>query len=601
MILHLDSTYRNILNYPNPAEFEIDFNGKPPPDASVKDVRGQYACDQYAQYSFGWVGDLTKKSDLYGIPGDTYTVSVIPLSGFMCILDPFDPRAAFFYNNKDVFNDYFVGLLMMDPATGQSSMITAYTGADGQFVLENTLFSSPYFRVSVSEMQKSTLNYYPTVEVSIVNPSFSLGNNLVILGSTSLMPSSPTEFILAKGLNTDLFVENVTKGWSSKVSKIVGRYRSVLLEAMPSYDSHDIFIVWARPHSAEGTSSPLFVSGVQDFSIQTSGTGYRAGDSLSNEEGSVSFEVSSTDPVGRVLGMRCTRPGSLLYPGDLLRVKKVVTDEDEEGVVVRVLQTGNWFLLSYTGDSPPTSSSLPARDENNPLFLVAFLNPSNFQMIYFSVVCYRKPVLYLNITAEEVGVINSLYAGNPDVAFRFFIIPFFSLYPNIIAPIVPYQNPTCYTVSIVSISLPNLPVCGFNVLLSDIPYVIVTLTNTNNDCYGTLVSNNPNSANANFICPIANIRNPDIVKFVVVGSYQKVVFKFTPKNSLRFRVSLPNGQLLKYSNTFVPYNLSCEKGSGPCSSINQPLNTDALNNNTLKVFPLLTSNYLSATFLFTPV
>jgi hypothetical protein len=415
------------------------------------------------------------------------------------------------------------------------------------------------------------------------------------------MPSSPTEFILAKGLNTDLFVENVTKGWSSKVSKIVGRYRSVLLEAMPSYDSHDIFIVWARPHSAEGTSSPLFVSGVQDFSIQTSGTGYRVGDSLSNEEGSVSFEVSSTDPVGRVLGMRCTRPGSLLHPGDLLRVKKVVTDGDEEGVVVRVLQTGNWFLISYTGDSPSTSNSLPARDENNPLFLVAFLNPSNFQMIYFSVVCYRKPVLYLNITAEEVGVINSLYAGNPDVAFRFFIIPFFSLYPNIIAPIVPYQNPTCYSVSIVSISLPNLPVCGFNVLLSDIPYVIVTLTNTNNDCYGTLVSNNPNSANANFICPIANIRNPDIVKFVVVGSYQKVVFKFTPKNSLRFRVSLPNGQLLKYSNTFVPYNLSCEKRSGPCSSINQPLNTDALNNNTLKVFPLLTSNYLSATFLFTPV
>ena len=204
--------------------------------------------------------------------------------------------------------------------------------------------------------------------------------------------------------------------------------------------------------------------------------------------------------------------------------------------------------------------------------------------------------------------INQLYT-NSTLPFRFFVIPFFSLFPNINAPIVPYQNATCCQVSIVSISLPNLPVCGFDILLSDLPYVLVSLINVNtpnNDSYGTLVSNNPASFSANFVCPIANIRNPNIVKFVVVGSNQKTVFKFTPRNSLRFRVTLPNGELLKYSTTFIPYDIPCKSSPlslpvSPCSSINQPLNFNTLDDNALVVFPLTSTNLISATFLFTPL
>jgi hypothetical protein len=95
-------------------------------------------------------------------------------------------------------------------------------------------------------------------------------------------------------------------------------------------------------------------------------------------------------------------------------------------------------------------------------------------------------------------------------------------------------------------------VCGFNLLLADFPYVLVTIANSTNpsgENRGLLITNNPNAVLSNFICPIANIRNPDIVKFVVVNSSQKMIFKFNPTDNLRFEVNLPNGQLLKYNTT----------------------------------------------------
>jgi hypothetical protein len=185
-------------------------------------------------------------------------------------------------------------------------------------------------------------------------------------------------------------------------------------------------------------------------------------------------------------------------------------------VKVGILQTGNWFRVE-SNNLPPLLRGLS--DRKNPFFLIGILNPLNYQMMYFSVIAYYSPLVYLNITSEEVQILNETYASQTDIPFRFFVIPFFSLFPNINAPIVPYQNATCYEVTLSSLSLPNLPVCGFDVLLSDLPYVLVTLINVNtpnNDSYGTLISNNPSSFSANFVCPIANIQNPqgfnDILK-----------------------------------------------------------------------------------------
>ena len=609
MILHLDSTFRNIKNYPFPSEFEIDFNGQPSSSLHSRDVRGQYATQQFAQYSFRWVGNET--SDVFGIPNDTLTVQVIPLNAFSCLLaTPGNPQL------YQLLNDYFVGTIMQNTETGLSAVVAMYSASDFVFTLDQPIFSTyssvsytEYIRAAMSEDPASNFVY---ATVHLTNPTFTAGNNLVLLGSTTLIASSPTEFALAKGINTALFVENATQKWSSKIKSVVGKYRSVLLESFPSYASGDVFIVWLQDLAFSSNEIRLHVGGILDFVVAEEGPCiYNVGDRLYNCDNTIVFEVLRGNP----LELRCLEAGSLQTVGTFEWLKR--QDETAYYVKVGILTTGNWFrILSPSeggGDNlPPALRN--AEDQNNPFFLIGILNPVNYQMMYFSVVCYAWPLVYLNITSDEAESINQAYAGTDTIPFRFFVIPFLSLFPNINAPIVSYQNATCYQVSIASISLPNFPVCGFDVLLSDLPYILVTLTNVNsanNDSYGTLLSNNPASFSANFVCPIANIRNPKIVKFVVVSSNQKILFKFTPRNSLKFRVALPNGELLRYSTTFIPYEIPCKPCTTatsclslpltPCPSINQALNANTLDDNAMKVYPLTYSNLISATFVFTAV
>ena len=111
--------------------------------------------------------------------------------------------------------------------------------------------------------------------------------------------------------------------------------------------------------------------------------------------------------------------------------------------------------------------------------------------------------------------------------------------------------------SLAFISLPNLPICGLKVLLADIPYVFLNLSNqsSTSESIGTLYSNNPNALHATFMCPISNIRNPDTIKYVVVKSPQKFLLKLKPNDDLFVRVTLPNGVLLRFSQTLSETDL----------------------------------------------
>lgn len=585
MIIHLDSTFRNVQLYPQPSEFEIDFNGQPAVNNKVRDVRSQYVTADYAQSSFQWIGDTT----LEGIstrPNDALKIMYIPINPTTCIIFEPDTRVTL------LENDYFVGLQFFDQVTKLSANINTYTQTLLRITLDAPIFQEYFGMVSPLELQRSLSSRFMAREAYLVNPTGTAGNNLLILGSTSLIPESPTEVALARGLNTNLWVQNVSKEWTTKITRIIGQYRTVLLADFPSYDANDYFIVWRVPNAYAYTSHRLFISGIWQFSIVSSSPGFHTGEFLeskTDEEQAVRFRVDVVSPCGEVLEMTCHQPGSNKHVSEHIHLYRLQDGLDGPCVLVRVNNVANGIII----DRFPCKLT--------PDSLIGILNPLNFQLVYFSILSFTQVLLYLDILSEEARLLNVVL---PKDRFPFFIIPFSTLFPTIQAPIVPYQNATCFEVRICSISLPNLPVCGFNVLLADFPYIFVTLMNTNgpnSENYGTIISNNPNSASTTFVCPIANIRNPNIIKFVVVWSAQRAVFKFTPRNSLKFRVTLPNGSLLRYTNTAIPYISTCisDTNSG-CLSINEPLNTTN-NQNAIKVYALELSNLISATFSFRPL
>ena len=115
------------------------------------------------------------------------------------------------------------------------------------------------------------------------------------------------------------------------------------------------------------------------------------------------------------------------------------------------------------------------------------------------------------------------------------------------------QSEVCYEVDLVSLILPNTPLAvGRGGRLAYYPYVIVHL-----NCIGTsggasnnlIMSNNRNVWGAAFIAPIDDTTARETATFVKVdGDNAPQVMKFNPNTTLEFKVTLPDGTILKFQD-----------------------------------------------------
>lgn len=111
------------------------------------------------------------------------------------------------------------------------------------------------------------------------------------------------------------------------------------------------------------------------------------------------------------------------------------------------------------------------------------------------------------------------------------------------------QNPICFEISLESLILPNKYVKGYKQLLSFFPYVIVKLYNSstaNKTKNYSIISNNPTSSVSQFFCPIGNLLNPNLIRFVEISSDMVQSLQLNPYDDLLFQVCLPDGSILEY-------------------------------------------------------
>ena len=148
--------------------------------------------------------------------------------------------------------------------------------------------------------------------------------------------------------------------------------------------------------------------------------------------------------------------------------------------------------------------------------------------------------------------INSSYNTAPpyiiDAGTIVELIPVYQRPVGLNMPLIAYNQPVCYNVRLISLSIPNQPVVGLSVLPSFFPYLLVEMQNTSGlaSTINSIYSNNPNTSTVTFVCHIANPRNQEISNFVVVHAFQSNVFKFLPGDHIRVRIALPNGQTMVY-------------------------------------------------------
>jgi len=594
MILQIDSNYRNYLIYPNASQFELNINGAAQEERQDNDVRGTFTTPYFAHYAYSWIGNTNSPIMLGNaeVENDSLLVNIVPISTNSFLLLEIEG-----VHLPIVFgNDYFMGLLLY--YQGFSSKIISYDKNNRNGLVESDLFIEYSYSCCLKDANIHELKK----QAYIINPSYYWEKNLVILGSSSsLLVGGQLQYLLSKGISTDLFIENVSKKWKRKVVSVLDTYKNIVVSSIPSYSSNDFFVVWKNEYSYLYESKHLlFYHCISSFMIQDSSVGIKKGDTLKNSAHDIECIVLEVDTKTRkVTKIKLILPGKNLEWNQSV---KVVLERDNEILFCQLLVQGITNCLVLDNDVE-ISNKIPFFPPN--LFFIGIADVIGQRLFYLYYQKQEQNEIFFSINEVDAAYLNTIVYPIWN-RFSIFFISYQNIIPTINVPLQAYDNRVCYEMELLNICLPNLPVCGFNILLSDFPFLIVALSNGNgqsSNIQNVITTNNPNVFHSNFIVTIANIVSPNIVKFVCIKNKQRTSIKFTFRDSIYFSVLLPNGSLLQFSRGVLP-STSADVFSSPfpitCSSLDYALNKK-YSPNDRQIFANEIQNSITATFQLTEI
>lgn len=561
MLIQLDSGYRDYSKFPYNSEFSVNVNGQPPDNSVQNDVRYSYLTRQFIQNAFQWIGNSSFNNPLSQVVNDTFFTYVVPTDKNRCIIVPASEEIR---STLKTIN-YFVGVHIWNEETNNSATGIIYDSNYNLVTFDRDIFSFYFANISKEDIMSPSTNmesFY--VKAYFVNTSYHQKNNLLLLGTTRNNYQPSERATLSTNVYEGLIVENVTRNWKSKIIRVNGIFQNVILEDIPSYQSNDFFIVYKDPVLIRRESrQEIFENGLKDYKIT----------SIENEEiltigtiftdGNIQIYVENTNPF-------ITR---IIQPGKNVSVNSLIELESSNNkMTIQVLENGTGLVLTENINADTDK------------YIIALLNTINNNIQYYNINEIQNNIVYLEFKTKNFESLNI----NPIIYCYF--VPYERLFPNLVIPMIPHQNFVCVEARLVSLCLPNLPICGFNIFLADIPYLLVSLCNSEGSGCNlgtTMYSNVPAASNFNFVCPIANVRNSRL-NFVNVKGRQEVIFKFSPRDTLKLKISLPNGEILKYATD--PYT-----NVFSCPPLDVPLNNNT-NNNEKLIYPYKMSNTIAAVF-----
>lgn len=573
-IIQIDSTFVNKNIYPYDTDFIIPVNGTPPTNPDANDTRCVFYTQDQVLDRFLWIGnDMIPVFN--NVTNNAVTFDFYALDSSTLVADfgattpppnvPYTPFELYLQSVTEKSN-YFVGCFFY--FEGYTSQITQYNGTTKKLTLLTP------FPFTLTSYTSGTSPGY------IINPTGTSINNLVVLLESSFALTQTLQDLLGvKTINRSQTVWQVRTGQQFLVQDFTPLSRDVILEpGIYDYNANDLFLV--RPSQSsltgivQGVGQKFWYQGVYTFDIMSGGSGYNVGDRVEITGNSVNavFTVRAVTTQGWITELEITSPGDG-FDATVYNLLPIPSSTGTGGSL-QVTKTAPYFVaFNNVDDNRRLLAFFPDFQVHLPMQYFVVFRVVN-DIVYFytdrdTLDALNTPSSYYNIESPD--------SGATLVEF----IPYNNYYPAINIPMIPFKQSVCYRVRIASIALPNLPVCGYNILLANFPYVLVTLMNSTSgsigstsggENFGVLVSNNPNAIRSTFVCPIANIRNPDYVRFVVVNSSQSVIMKFTANDAIRFTVNLPNGELLKFQNN----RGVCEKSTPITSTYLEGENVNAV-------------------------
>lgn len=603
MILHLDSNFRNRQLYPNPTDFTIEINGTPPNTLLVPNNRCFNISSLFASFSFTYFSK-SKPLNYYCTGEDSIYCYLVDILNAL-VPDSNDVNIKYVYNTY-IFQNFLIGYYVQDIVTGNSAIINASNLSGSNIItilLENKIADDGY---------EGTLE--------IFNPVFGIPNLLLVSGYSIFNQANGQLFYNTEGIQMSSIIVNLTQKWISTVENIIEPYRIVKYSGDYQVHLHDNICVLTNPINNRFNHRKIYIQNLKQifqnsiftFKMEIPMEFYhdlQETDLFLSEFGedprlhpSFTFYLDQNDisiPKTKIIVKIKKEEKSdtlvpiLIYPGSGINSLTNYMMYCERLPHIKIVLQSQKILTSILSNELPIS--LDRR-----YFILFIESLVNFPF-YFEIQKYEKETSLVYLENLDENKLGEYYLFLPESVIlidRYCFLPYEEIFPNLVMPVSNFQQ-KCYTVQLHSITLPNLPICGSRFLLADFPYVLVTFGNiTNSESnstmnIGVMTTNNPNAIHATFVCPIANIRNPDTIKYVVVRSSQKSQqVKLNFAENIKFRVYLPDNRPLIFSNRFlIDYQTSIVSSSNFCFYQNF-----LVSNPSYSIFPSYDDISVSATF-----
>lgn len=586
--LLIDSTYRNRLQYPNPADFVIPFQSIHGANLNINVFNAQNpVSNAYPDLNIQF---YTSNQGWGVVEGGTASAPVVSseiniILGLQCFY-PNQSNYTTLTQATDLFKGLFFGY--EDQSIDEYILITGYSPAFRMFFLE-----SPLLEFNV-QSKRRYLVYNPSTPSTIILP----GN---LENAPILFPENPLYIY-------DLKLNELRRSTSFSIPS-----QTVYLEKPfgPEWKNTDPYIVCSRnPPLMTGicvhfpnTSSFFLESCCQQLRILNGGTTYQCGEIVRLKSPAndplydALFEVLSiSHDCGALTTFRMIYPGEhfpLYFEGPLISTERTIMHPARAQVTnvgtafMMEMSQENYSVNEWTGQfffplllsNAFIQSSPPCNTDSEPIYgQYNYSIPLPFPLrqkidwnqyrgqAYNGVMAIltsipvsltRTIIITQSFPHELLQKFRLLPPIPPVGATSCFILPFQGdgVVPlNFTGTSITQSQMTCYEISVVTLILPNQILDFYDgALTSAYPYVLLEITNEsspNGHNVAVLYSNNPAANRATFVCSISDINNPLITKFTKISSDGATqTLKFSPFDNLRMRITMPNGQVFRTEKT----------------------------------------------------
>ncbi len=576
-IIHVDSTYRDRLLYPNPADFVVEYGS--PTNNNMFNMRNPVTAQlPVYNFVFPYVSTYSNSIDFLStgtiIANSSLKIRISGGNENAIILNSDDMMAIFGSSIQKQSYDFLSNLYFVYGSVSPYSLsrITSFDSLTNVVTLENPI-----------TIDLSTLAYCYIYNDSYVNSNTM---SIVLSGQNEDMKN----YIRLQGL----YLYNATTGQELPVKVSSNEkfiIQNVLNQVLTNWSVNDFYMLFLTsttintllPFANNGNSyvsrsirslriiesSPLFTVNNSIYYLYHSTT-----NTLSN----ISITITKINESGKIVLFDIISRGYDINMNTTYYIEDFDVNNNRLYAVFGIQDTYQSFMVSGnislsqntfftpfaftplfnhndTYQNDQISYNVFPVEYNEYINMTSYVpqiqNISGSAMIYEYYHTEDGNTIIYTTTYEEITLtlLDKSYTNNWWNGVMLSTVSKDQCVPlNYTGSTVSQSQLTCYEIQLLNLILPNLELNSTQTLTSFFPYLFVEFTNatTMTRNVNNLYTNNQYGQSALFAVPISDVNSPTTSQFLNLNCATIQTVKFKPNDSLHFRVFLTNGR------TFTP-------------------------------------------------